>query len=141
MCVGRGFQPHDAAVFADEIRDWDAGAVDHGLRIADDFRLGVDWSLALFTSDEEERAIELAGGLEVGEESLQAAICGVEGGFEARVGRPAGVEVAGGLLGPGYGLEVGADEAGGSVSVSGAVGPVAGGPILEGGPCELLALL
>ena len=38
-------------------------------------------------------------------------------------------EVARGLLGPGYGLEVGAVEARGAGGVGGAVGPKAGGPV------------
>lgn len=88
--------------------------------------------MALFAPDEEERAVELAGGFKVAQEAFQSGVGGVEGGFETGVWGTAGVEVACVLLSPGYGLEVGADETWSSAWVLGAVRPVAGGPVLKG---------
>ena len=63
--VRGGFEPHDAAVFADEVGDGDAGSGDDGLGVGYDEGGGVDGALALFAADEEEGGVVFFGGAEV----------------------------------------------------------------------------
>ena len=126
--VRGGFEPHNAAVFADEVGDGDAGGGDDGLGVGYDEGGGVDGALALFAADEEEGGVVFVGGAEVREEVFQTGVGGVEGGEEAAVRLAAG-EVAGVLLRPGYGLEVGAVETRGAGGVGRAVGPIAESPV------------
>jgi hypothetical protein len=50
MMRGLGGETYDAAVFAYEEGDWDAGAVNDGLGIADNERFWVYGALAVFGS-------------------------------------------------------------------------------------------
>ena len=128
-------KPHDATGVASEEHDGDAGTVHHAALIIFVHRLKVDGTLSLLRTDEEERAVELAGGLEVVEESAEAAVGHGEGVLEGAVGeRAVGVGVAAFGLSPGDCLGVGAEEGGSTFGAFGTVGEVAISPVAEGRP-------